>query len=68
MDIDEKKDNHVTQQIKLDYENLMNGYNTFPFLSPQPLFSNGKYIQLSAYEEKSLGAAVTIGNSSIIMK
>ncbi len=66
MDQDNTKSNYL-HQIGDDYKNLMNGFNNSTLFNAGPILSNGKYIQLSAYEEKKVGAAVTAGDSSIII-
>lgn len=63
----EKKNDSIKQGIITDYNALMAGFSGQALLDNTPQLSHGKYIQLSAYEEKRFGAAVTTGNSSIIL-
>lgn len=42
-----------------NYNSLMNGFNDSPLFHLTPLLSNGKYVQLSAYEKNGISQAVT---------
>ncbi len=63
----EKKDDSREQGIITEYNNLMDGFHSCSFFYNEPQLSYGKYIQLSAYEEKKFGVAVTVGDSSITL-
>ncbi len=60
-----KKDNSIDNRIATDYGIIMNGFCTSPLFHNEPQLSHGKYVQLSAYEEKRFGEAVTTRNNSI---
>lgn len=66
MNQDNIKSNYLPQ-IEDDYKNLMNGFNNSFLFNTTPILSHGKYVQLSAYEEKKIGEAVTTGSSSILL-
>lgn len=47
-----------------DYDLLMIGFKQSPLFSIQPVLSNGKYVQLSAYDTNEIGRAVSANSSS----
>lgn len=65
MDNKEEDKKTIEQEILSNYNNLTKGWRGGLF-DNAPQLSHGKYVQLSAYEEKKTGAAVTTANSSIL--
>jgi len=66
MNQDNTKFSHPSQ-IESDYENLMSGFNNSFLFNTGSVLSHGKYVQLSAYEEKKIGEAVTTGSNSVVL-
>ncbi len=54
-----KKRNAINQEVLADYNIFMHGFDDSPLLHSEPMFLHGNYIQLSAYENKDYGQAVT---------
>lgn len=61
--------NSSRNYIAEDYKSLMVGFVQSPLFFSQPILSNGKYVQLSAYDEKEMGQAFSANsNSNLIAK
>ena len=45
----------------------MSGFNNSFLFNTGSVLSHGKYVQLSAYEEKKIGEAVTTGSNSVVL-
>lgn len=52
-------------KIKEDYTNLMKGFSSPRGIETTPVLQNGRFIQLSAYDERSRGSIITVSSSSI---